>query len=82
MKSQEDTLIEVWNRLEGMWHHHQDGSDFFPVTKEHLDKPYSQEMNDKRCRAGNESIYFDILFNEIQHKIRGVIPTGRQKELS
>ena len=30
-KRREDALIQVWNRLEGMWEHSHDGSFFSPA---------------------------------------------------
>lgn len=67
----EDALIEIWNRLEGMWLHHQDGSDFCPV------QPNKVQYKGRT----KESIHFDILFNEIAPKIRKTISVSRQKEL-
>jgi predicted GH43/DUF377 family glycosyl hydrolase len=82
MKTDQDVLIEVWNRLEGMWMHDNDGSSFFPKK---FDDKYSEnsEQNHEQIRSrGNISVLFDIIFNEIQKKIRAQIPPERQKELN
>ena len=79
-KKQEDTLIKIWNRLEGMWFHHQDGSDCVPVPKRFKDA-FDPEYNKWQKKWGNESMIFDIVFNEIAHDIRTAISKERHKEL-
>jgi hypothetical protein len=78
---QEDTLIKVWNRLEEMWLHHQDGSDFCPITKVYLNDKWNSKLAARRKSFGNDAIFFDILFNEIQHTIKDAVSKERHKEL-
>ena len=78
-KKQEDTLIKVWNRLEDMWCHHQDGSDFLPISKKYLGDPFSKEVLKERKERGNESILFDIIFNEINLISKQFCPIERYR---
>ena len=76
----DEALIKVWNRLNGLWYHHQDGSDFFPIEKGFLDKGFSRQV-DRIKQRGEISILFDIVFNEIQHVISDAVSPERRKEL-
>jgi len=81
MKSQEQTLIDVWNKLEGIWLHHQDGSDCFPVP-ERFGDGRNEKYKEWKKKYGNDSLIFDIVFNEIRHQIKDSIPEDRHKELN
>ena len=79
----DDALIEVWNRLDGMWSHHQDGSEFMPRVME-------QDLPDgvvakplKEYVAGQDDIskLFKIVFNELQDTIKDAVSPERRKEL-
>lgn len=81
IKQKDDALIKLWNRLEGMWFHDNDGSSFYPVPKEFKDNAWSKLLDAKRKKYGNESILFDIVFNEIRHDIEKAVSQHRRKEL-
>jgi hypothetical protein len=82
MKSSErdEKLIAIWKRLDGMWFHHQDGSDLVPVPKRFKDA-FSPEYQEYRKKWGNESMVFDIIFNEVLHDIESLISKNRHKDL-
>lgn len=82
VKQKEDTLIQVWNRLNSLWSHEQDGSFLYPIPKEFQNDPYNKKLTERRKRSGNESILFDIVFNEIAHKIKKSVSPERHKELN
>lgn len=80
IKQKDDALIKLWNRLEGMWFHDNDGSTFVPVPKE-FQNYYDPKLLEKQKKYGNESLLFDIVFNEIRHDIEKAVSQHRRKEL-
>lgn len=80
-KRREEALIQVWNKLEGMWMHDNDGSAFFPVPKEFKDDCWNPKLVERRKKYGDNSILFDIIFNEIRPLITKHVSPLRQKDL-
>lgn len=79
---QEEALIQVWKKLDGMWCHHLDGSDLSPVParfKGDWQKAVAERK--ERGEHGAEFQAFDIVFNEIQHIIRDALPEELKKEI-
>ena len=80
----DDALIEVWNRLAGMWHHHQDGSDFVPRTMAE-DLPDNISSPEFKAYLKEEksdiSKLFDIVFNELEDTIAQAVSEDRRHEL-
>jgi hypothetical protein len=73
---QEDTLIKIYNRLDGIWGHHQDGSDFMPALTG--EKYYSQRNQEYIKNYGEQSVLFNIIFNEILPEINKAIPPEKR----
>ena len=72
---QEETLIKIYHRLDGMWGHHQDGSDFIPTL---TDETYSSQRNQEYIKNyGEQSVLFNIVFNEILPEIKKAIPSEK-----
>jgi hypothetical protein len=81
-KRREEALIQVWNRLEGMWKHHQDGSDFSP-DKFLPNNLTNLALNNQQIKDyGKESVLFDIVFNEIQNLIAKNVSPLRKRDLN
>jgi hypothetical protein len=80
-KRREDALIQVWNRLEGMWEHSHDGS-FFSPAKFLPNNLANLDKNNKQIKSyGAESVLLDIVFNEIKPLIAKHISPLRKKDL-
>ena len=79
----DDALIEVWNRLAGMWSHDQDGSAFCPcgMQQDLPDHIAPKSLKDYISTLNNEAKLFAIVFNELQHTIKDAVSPERQDEL-
>ena len=93
----EEALIKVWNILDNMWGHHGDGSDLWPVPMKFRDEGlyttdydgliaarnfYKDKCNHPDVNhTVNESLVFDIVFNEIKHIVRNNVSKENQKLL-
>lgn len=69
---QEELLIKIYHRLDDMWFHHQDGSDFMPAL---TGETYSSQRNQAYIKSyGEQSVLFNIVFNEILPEIKKALP--------
>ncbi len=69
----EAALVAVWNKLDEMWQHHGDGSDFFPVP---------QKFRNKDGQTDYDKIKEHKSLNAELHKLHPALMAGRTPEIS
>lgn len=78
----EQAIITAWNRLDGMWCHHQDGSDFCPKTStEAIDQKVADKLGYNSDKL-NLMKLFDIVQNELRQTFEKALSKSLRNKLN